>query len=335
GIITLLVLITVYVFRNPEKLIDRTIKNQIKKGQRTDLLEDSTSIVLLTVGTGTPFPGDRLPSCNAVFVNGHFFIFDIGPGTVAGLEKLNLPLDRVDGIFLTHWHSDHFMDLPYAINRTWQMGRTSDLTVYGPEGLDSIMQGVDAFLYLENQYRVDHHGPEIMDPAYQSAKTVLITAPEKGSQVIYQQDGIKITAFGVCHEPVRPAYGFRIEYQEKVLVLSGDTKKCDQVIQFAQDADLLLHEAMAVDIISRISELQHEAGNDRMAHITEDILNYHTSPAEAATVAAKAQVKALVLNHLAPPPDNALLRQQFTKGLSKIYAGPITLACDGDQFTIE
>lgn len=335
GLITILVLGTVYFFRHPGKLIDRAIRSQIEKGQNEQLLLDTSSITLYTIGTGTPLPGDRLPSCNAVFVNGHFFIFDLGPGTVQGMENIPLPLAQLDAIFISHWHSDHFMDLPYAINRSWQLGRNTPLMVYGPSGLDSIMNGINAFLHLENSFRVAHHGPEVMPPAFSGAQTTSYKPSPKGGETIYQNDGIRIITFEVCHEPVRPSYGFRIEYKDKVLVLSGDTKKCDQVIKFAQDADILVHEVMATDLIKRAGSLQQEAGNQRIADIMLDITDYHTNPTEVAEVAKAANVKALIMNHIAPSPDNAILRQQFTKGLSSIYSGPITLAEDGDLFIID
>ena len=92
------------------------------------ILQDKESIRVYTVGTASPFPGERMQTGTAVIVNGHFFMFDVGDGIVQKAESIGLPLDRLDGIFITHWHSDHMIDLPGLISRSWLLGRSNDFT---------------------------------------------------------------------------------------------------------------------------------------------------------------------------------------------------------------
>ena len=111
------------------------LDQQIKRlNQSNDLLEDKNAITVFTVGTSSPLPGNRAQTGTAVFVNGHFFMFDVGDGVVQKAENMGLPLNQLDGIFITHWHSDHMMDLPSLISRSWLLGRTNDLDLYGPDG---------------------------------------------------------------------------------------------------------------------------------------------------------------------------------------------------------
>lgn len=333
ALLTVFVLIFAYI--NQEKLIDRFIENQSRGAAfHYELLEDTASIALVTVGTAAPLPSDRVQSCNAVFVNGKFFVFDVGEGALDKMEDLRLPLDRIDAVFITHWHSDHFIDLPGLINRSWQLGRSQDIHVYGPIGLGRIASAIDSLLFDENKYRVAHHGKEIMNPQYSTLIPHSIDSVGQGMMVIYDQDDVKISVFAVNHSPVEPSFGYRVDYRGKSLVFSGDTSYEENLVGFAADADILVHEAMQKDFISKASKLQEGLGRKRNATILRDVLDYHSTPAEAAHIAEKAHVKKLILTHLAPSPGNPISRRFFRRGLDKIFKGPILLAEDGDIYTI-
>ena len=332
----LLLFVGVFAFINQDKLVDRFISRQSEAASfRTELLEDNDDIKLVTVGTGSPLPGERVRSCNAVFVGGKFFVFDIGPGAARAIESLRLPVDQLERIFITHWHADHYIDLPELINRSWLLGRTIPLHLHGPDPLDTIVQGMSQFLGIENQFRVDHHGDELFDINLSLPVSHNITLDGMGYQKVYDQGGVTVQAFAVDHEPISPALGYRIKYKGKSLVISGDTKRSDQVIKYAQDADILLHEALAFDLLERAITIQKENNNTRATTILTDILDYHTSPKEAAEVAAAASAKKLILTHLGPAPENPISRRFYAPGLDEIYEGSVLLAEDGDLYVID
>lgn len=315
-------------------VLDQQLKSQaqiIAEGEA--LMNDTEAITVVTVGTASPMPGERVQTGTAVFVNGHFFMFDVGDGVVQKAENLGLPLNRIDGIFITHWHSDHMIDLPSLISRSWLLGRANDLHLYGPDGTDTLNQAVNQFLHVENRHRVDHHGHGIMDISKARAIPHEFKNVQGGKEVVYNQDGIKITAFDVNHEPIEPAVGYAIEYNGKKVVISGDTKKNDMVIAMAQDADLLLHEVLLVSLLKQMTTRLEESGNDRNATIVHDIQDYHTNPAEVAEIAAQANVKELVLHHFAPAPDFSVIKNLYKKEM-KGYDGPIHFAKDGDRFVV-
>ena len=256
----------------PEKLVPFMLDQQISRlNQSSDFLEDKNAITVFTIGTSSPLPGKRTQTGTAVFVNGHFFMFDVGPGVVQKSENIQLPLDQLDAVFITHYHSDHFMELPYLINRSWVLGRTNDLHVYGPDGLDTLMQAVDQFLHIENQYRVDHHGTELMDISKARGISHEFRNVPGGKEIVFQKDGITITAFDVNHEPIEPAVGYAIEYDGKKVVISGDTKKNDLVLEMAKEADLLIHEVLLVSLLKQLSTKLEETGNSRNSKIVHDI----------------------------------------------------------------
>lgn len=318
---------------NSDNFVSKAIENQIKANVPPEYIHDKENIVVVTIGTASPVPGERAQSGTAIFVNGYFFMFDVGSGVVRKSENLRLPLDELDGIFLTHFHSDHMIDLPNLINRSWMLGRTNELHIYGPDSLSTLVKAANNFLAIENQYRLDHHGPEIMDISKAKGIPHEYNLPQNSKKVIFRQDGITITAFDVDHEPIEPAVGYAIEYKGKKVVLSGDTKRNDLVEEMAQNCDLLVHEVMLMSFQDMLIEELKEAGMDRNAKILLDIQDYHIDTQELAELAQLAGVKELVLNHLIPAPDNRFLTNLYKKEL-EAYEGPIHLANDGDVFIV-
>lgn len=318
----------------PEKILPFMLDRQIaQQTERDDFLSDKEGITVFTIGTSSPFPGERAQTGTGIIINGHFFIFDVGPGVVQKAENIGLPLDRVEGAFISHWHSDHFMDLPYLINRSWVLGRENKLHVYGPEGLDTLMHAIDQLLHIENQYRVDHHGAELMDLSKGRGIPHEFAVDQEGTTIVYEQDGIRISAFDVNHEPIEPAVGYAIEYKGKKVVISGDTKKNETLIEMAKGADLLIHEVLLASVLKGVSRRLESSGNSRNARIVTDIQDYHSTPGEVAEVAQRAQVKQLILHHFVPPPDLKIIENVYRQEL-KAYKGPIHFAEDGDKFII-
>ena len=326
--------VAVFAFINQEKLIDRYIQRQAANAFKSELLEDDEAFKLITVGTAAPLPSDRAQSCNVIIANGSIFVFDLGEGSLQMMEQLRLPFVQVSEVFISHWHSDHFMDLAGFVNRSWQFGRDVPLTVHGPPGVVRIVNGLDSLLSIENQYRVIHHGADIMNPDYGLA-TASMMKPTEQEQIVYRQNDIEISALKVNHDPVEYSYAYKVRFKDKTIVISGDCAYDEGLVTFAAGADILVHEAMQKDLVKRASRLQAELGNDRNAKILMDVLDYHATPSDAAAIAQKAGVKKLILSHLAPVPGNPITRRIFTSGLDEIYDGPIILADDGDLFTIE
>ena len=336
SVITLLIVISWGAIKfYPEKLIPVFIHQQLEANRNnSNSFHEKDSIIVITVGTSTPLPGERAQTGTAIFINDYFFMFDVGAGVVQKSENLRLPINQLDGIFFTHYHSDHMMDLPNMISRSWILGRTDDLNIYGPDSLTSIVNDANSFVTIDNKYRLEHHGAEIMDITKAKGIAHEYHIEQNSSVEVFQKDGIIITAFDVNHDPIRPAVGYKIEYNGKKIVISGDTKKNKLLEEMAQDCDLLVHEVMLMSFQKILEAELVKAQMDRNVKIINDIQSYHTNTKEVAALAQRANVKKLVLNHLAPAPDNILIKNMYLNEL-KGFDGPLHLANDGEIFIIK
>ncbi len=155
------------------------------------------------------------------------------------------------------------------------------------------------------------------------------------SVTVYDRDGLKISAFLVDHDPVEPAYGYRVEYGGRAAVISGDTKKVPNMVRFSRGADVLVHEALNPDMVEMLAATLDQTGNTRAGTMARQVIAYHTTPVEAAEIANEAGVKLLVLTHEVPPLRNALMRKMFMRGVKAARGdGDTMLGRDGLLVTL-
>ena len=318
-----------------EKIITRQIDRTLKRVDYSLLSDGKIHVVLCGTAAALPDP-DRAGPCTAVIAGGQFWLIDTGPGSWRNVDRFNLPVSKLSGVLITHFHSDHIGDLGEAITQSWIAGRATPLDVYGPQGINEVVGGFQQAYSHDKQYRVEHHGVEYMPPAGDEAVAHAIATPEGMNAVpVFERDGLRITAFRVDHAPVDIALGYRFDYRGHSVVISGDTRKSDVVIHNAQNVDLLVHEALASAMTNRASARARELGMNRIAKMAIDVRGYHTTPVEAAEVAEAAHAKQLVLTHIFPPLANAMARRLFLDGTAAAYHGPLTLGEDGTRIDID
>ena len=297
-------------------------------GPRAAPLLKDDGINVVFCGAGSPLPSrKRAQTCTAIFAGGKYFLVDAGTGSWENIQAAGIPGEKLAGIFLTHFHSDHIGDLGEADLGSWVAGRPGKLAVYGPEGVTRIVNGVNEEFALDHGYRTAHHGAEIANPASEG----LEAHPFSGAApiIVYDRDGLKVSAFPVKHDPVKPAVGYRFDYQGRSVVISGDTAYTQTLVDAAKGADLLISEAQANHMVAKMRDAADKAGNKRLAKILSDIPSYHTSPEEAAREANEAGAAMLALTHLTPAPDNPVAKRIFMRGVSKIRPQGVVMAEDG------
>lgn len=304
----------------------------------TALMKDDALRVALC-GTSAPLPSARrAKACVAVIAGGKIYIVDSGPESTENLMLWGLPLDRVAGVLITHFHSDHIGDLGELNLQTWVQGRPAALAVYGGPGVERVVAGFNEAYALDQGYRTAHHTAAIMPAATWPMVARPVSVPASGpaprTAVVLDDGALRITAIETNHAPVQPAYAYRFDYKGRSLVITGDTNNYAPLAVAAKGADILMSEALNREMITTLERSAGQVGKPRVAHIMADIQSYHISPTEAAGLANTAGVKLLVLYHLLPAPDNFVLRDLFTHGLGDARRGEWDLAEDGSLYTL-
>lgn len=267
------------------------------------------------LGTGYPVPvPDRAGPSTAVIVNGKFFVVDAGRAVAMRLAALQPRMPHVEAVLLTHLHSDHITGLPDLFGTSWLLERRAvPFELYGPQGTRELADGMIKFLAADIHIRRD-----LTEYQPAAGATVNTHVVKQGS--IYEGEGLKITAFDVDHRPVVPAFGYRFDCGGKSIVISGDTGPSDNLVRFAKDADILIHEAYLPGIFSNRS--------NEPARVGQNLSRYHTTAEQAGEVATRANVKQLVLTHLIPGNRAG----ELSELASRTFKGKVTAGADLMRF---
>lgn len=292
-------------------------------------LPDGLHVILC--GTGSPLPDpSRAGPCTLVIAGKQRFLIDAGEGSARRLAMIGVPLGQIDAVYLTHFHSDHIDGLGALMLQRWVGAAASaPLPIHGPPGVDQIVAGFNAAYAQDSSYRTAHHGAAIAPPGGAGATAHIFATPGATPVILHAKDGLTIAAFAVDHSPVQPAIGYKITYHGRSFVISGDTAPASAVTAAAKGVDVLIHEALQPKLVEHLTTSLQRRGQANLAQITRDILDYHTSPEAAAAIAAKADVRHLVLTHIVPPLPSRIFHKAFLGEAASRYAGPITIGTDG------
>ncbi len=277
------------------------------------------------LGTGDPVPRlDRFGPATLVEAGEHRMLFDAGRGAAQRLGQLGIALGDIDELFITHFHHDHLNGLTDVWMTGWlppSFGRRSTpWRVWGPTGMEGILEGLRQAMDPNIQIRIID---EQLPPA--GAEFEVQEFSENG--VIFDEDGIVVTAFAVDHgEYIKPSYGFRVDYAGRSVVISGDTKFDENLIEISKGVDVLIHEVAAAN--EQILDF-----DQRM----QLILDHHTTPEEAGTVFARAAPKLAVYTHyvlLSAPNVPEVTIERVLERTRTTYSGPLQAGDDLMRFEI-
>jgi ribonuclease Z len=308
-----------------KQIAERAFQNQLMAG-----LPDGLHVGLC--GSGSPLPDPtRAGPCVFVIAGKHVYVVDTGEGSPRKMALMGLSPGFIDAILLTHFHSDHIGGLGEMMLQRWGGASHQDpVPVYGPQGVESVVQGFNDAYALDKKYRIAHHGNATMPPTGAGGVARPFTIDgEDWSQVVLNQDGLVVTAFAVNHTPVFPAVGYRFDYQGRSVVISGDTAPSANLARVARGADVLFHEGLQTAMVAVLHDGAVRHGRAGLAKITADIPSYHTTPEDAARIAQQAGVRELMFYHTIPPLPFAYVNATFLGDAPKIFTGPIVVGKDG------
>lgn len=302
---------------------------------------DDDALRVAVCGSSAPLPSaKRAKACVAVFAGGKYYVVDAGPESTENLVLWGIPLRAVGGVLLTHFHSDHIGGLGELSLQTWAGGRPEPLAVYGPPGVEGVVAGFNDAYRLDQGYRTAHHGEQVMPSKTWPMVPHVVeldgppTPALSRTAVVLDDGALRITAIEVNHAPVAPAYAYRFDYKGRSVVITGDLKDHPPLVEAARDADVLVSEAIAVNMTRSLGTSATGAGLTNTAAIMHDIEDYHITPEQAASIANRAGVKLLVYYHLLPAPDGALPRRLFAAGVNDVRPSGWTIADDGSMYTL-
>ena len=332
-----LAILLVIAVSQKERILTTIMQKGLEARLGSDLineLDDGLHLGLCGAGGPLPAPNASGP-CVVVIAGQRMFVVDAGTDGLRNLGRMGLQTGRIEAVFLTHFHSDHMDGLGEMATIRWVgAANKTPLPVYGPIGVSQIVQGFNTAYAFDKIYRHEHHGDTVAPLSGAGLVAQEFATPELGVLATLIDDGdVLIEALAVGHAPVEPAVGYRFKYKGRSLLITGDTIAMDNIRKLSEGVDLLVHEALAPNLVMQMNAAAKKLGNKVLEKVTIDILDYHASPVQAAEVARDAEVGHLLYYHIVPPlviPGQSSL---YLNGAEDIFPD-YTIGQDGVMFSM-
>lgn len=297
---------------------------------------DTIFTILGTQGGPITAPNRSQPA-NLLTINGIQTLVDVGDGTAGQLSKLRLQAMDIDNILISHLHFDHMGGLQAVIGLRFQTNSPKPLQIYGPPGTDVLVKGIISSMApaMEANYGVPGQ------PAITEDQLVNTHMVRSGDEFMLGDTTVKVAKN--THYSFKPnspednkfqSLSFRFETPDKVIVYTSDTGPSVEIEKFSNGADILISEMMDVDLTIKLIRMNDKNISEKQLNdIKYHFSKHHLTPRELGRMAANAQVKELVVTHLAP--GGAMTEKHLEAYADKIaaeFSGKITLANDMDKF---
>ena len=269
------------------------------------LLGQNQTLKVTLLGTAGPSMAfDRAEAGTLVQAGGETLLFDCGRGVPERLNQIGA--GAVSKVFLTHLHSDHTQGLPILWMGQWNGRGSNPFSVWGPgTGPDQPAGVAELGSMLSAAYATNTHIRRDLVEKWNAA-AIVFDSHVVSEGVVYQSNGVTVTAFLVAHDPVAPAFGYRIDYLGHSVAISGDTRPSDNLVKFSQGVEVLVHEVFNAAVGS-----------------TSATASYHSVPEQAAVIFSRVAPKLAVYSHLAPAAFDPTVRTRAAG-----YAGALLVGSD-------
>ena len=286
---------------------------------RAQALDLKPSLEVQVLGSGGPRAFGRAGSSYIVLVDGTpRILLDAGPGAFVRIGELNMDLQQVDIVLLTHLHIDHSGDLAAFFNAR---ALTSDgpvkYRVFGPDGA-GLFPKTSRFVDL----LVGDNGLFWYQKTFGARETFevrdLAINLNTGVTKIVAENGLVVEEIATHHGDC-PSVAYRITYKGNSVVFSGDmdASAVANLVRLAKSADLLIFNCAVLDPPNSPSQLYE----------------LHTPPKKIGEAARESGVGHLLLSHIAPDVEES--ENDVTKSVHASYTGPVEFATDRMRVSVE
>ena len=283
---------------------------------------DNFVTLLGTKGGPAIRPGSTMPTSNLLQMGGQFAVVDCGLGVTRGLVDQRVQLKDISLIFITHLHSDHYIELGPLLHTAWTTGLKSTVNIYGPAGLDTYWQAFLQSMQADIALRIEDEGrPDL-------AALVNISVIDDGD--VFSSDAFTVKAMRNIHPPLIDTFALSFKSDKHHVVFSGDTAYLPELANFAKGADLLIHEAMLEAALEPLMKRIGNADDRLMKHW----LRSHTFAHHAAKIAQKANVRILALHHLIPSDDPDFTDREWQNATKDHWNGKLYIGKDGMRINL-
>lgn len=260
------------------------------------------------LGTSSAIPSkNRSHPAIALKSFGEIILLDCGEGTQRQMSLAGLSPMKINHIFITHLHGDHFLGLPGLVQSMAFRGREEPLHIFGPWRTRQLMEYIKNLGYYSINFPIYTHEVSsglILDkedfkvycsPVEHSIPNLAYRIEEKRSPKFFKDKALKLgvkpgpdfgrlqagTPVKVEDKIIKPEQVLGEERKGRIIVYSGDTQPCSSMVEFASGVDVLIHESTFEE------SLKNRA-----------IETGHSTAADAARIAKDARVKNLILTHI-------------------------------------
>ncbi|MGI9406832.1 MAG: MBL fold metallo-hydrolase, partial [Hyphomicrobiaceae bacterium] len=241
-----------------------------------------TPFTVTLLGTGCPVVSPhRYGAGTLVQCGGLTVLVDVGSGVTQRLVSAGVSGADIDALLITHMHSDHLVDLYQLVISSWHQNRDRPHLIYGPPGIAAFVDAQMEAWREERELRIAFE-----ERTSTAAFELEVIEFDETVPLIGTETG-EVSAFRVEHAPIEHAFGFAFEAHGKKLVLSGDTRPCDGLVEAARDADVLVHEVFVHSAVP--------VSGTRSKATLSNVASYHTLSSDVGGVARNANAGALVL----------------------------------------
>ncbi|MDC0062919.1 MBL fold metallo-hydrolase [Candidatus Puniceispirillum sp.] len=269
-----------------------------------------------------------LPTSSHLSFPGRSIIIDCGMGVTASMVASGHALNDLTDVFITHYHSDHVLELGALLHTAWTAGLSHPVAVYGPPGLDVIwsrfcdMMAFDINVRIRDEGRIPLHDLVKIN-VYDAQTSVPIVILDELD--IELEGGLRVQALRNYHPPVHDSFALRFNAGQKSVTFSGDTTYLPALADFAKDTDILVHEAMLAKGVDYVLS-KTKTDNDQLK---KHLLASHSFAEDAGKIAAAANCGHLVLHHLIPPERNICSDEDWQTKIRSSFHGPCSVGYDG------